>query len=133
MKKNLNVYISILWVIIGAILIGLSFVEKLDEFWSGMGSALLVVGGLRLLRIYRFNKNEAFREQAEIEQKDERNHYIRNKAWAWAGYVYVIVGAVLTIVFKIINLEVYSMVISATVCVVLVLFWLYYHILRRKY
>ena len=38
-----------------------------------------------------FSKNEAYREKIEIEEKDERNHFIRNKAWAWAGYLYVMI------------------------------------------
>ena len=133
MKKNIGFYISILWTIIGGILIGLAFAEKVDEFWSGMGSGLLVIGILRLLRIYRFNKNETYREKMEIEQTDERNHFIRNKAWAWAGYIFVIVGAVLTIVFKVFNLDTFSMAASMAVCFMLILFWISYHILRKRY
>ena len=29
---------SVAWVIIGAILIGLAFAGKVDEFWNGIGS-----------------------------------------------------------------------------------------------
>ena len=72
MKKYL---ISIVYVIIGAVLAGFSFVGKLDEFWSGMGAALLVIGALRLIRAYRWNKNESYREKMEVEVNDERNRY----------------------------------------------------------
>lgn len=131
--KERKYWISIIYVLIGIILVGLGCFEVVDEFWSGMGSALMVIGVLRLIRNYRFSKNEAYREKIEIEEKDERNHFIRNKAWAWAGYLYVMIMAVATIVFKIAGQETLSMAASGGVCLVLVLFWGSYLILKRKY
>ena len=131
--KEKRIGFSIVYIIIGVVLIGLACFEKVDEFWSGMGSALFVIGALRLIRYYRFKKNEAYREKMEIEEKDERNHFIRNKAWAWAGYLFVLIMAVATIVFKLIGQETLMMAASGSVCLVLVLFWVSYHILKRKY
>ena len=42
--------ISIIYVVIGVVLIALAFAGKVDEFWNGMGFALAVVGLLQLLR-----------------------------------------------------------------------------------
>ena len=131
--KEKKYWISIIYVIIGIILFGLAFFEKVDSFWSGMGSALFVIGVLRMIRRYRFNKNDAYREKMEIEEKDERNHFIRNKAWAWAGYLFVMLMAVATIVFKIVGQEILMMAASGGVCLMLILFWVSYHILKRKY
>lgn len=133
MKKNRRVIVNIIWVILGAILIALAFAGKVDVFWNGMGSGLLVVGALQLLRQYRFSKNEAYREKIEIEEKDERNQFIRNKTWAWTGYLFVIIAAILCIVFKIIGQEVLSFAASGAVCLMLVLYWISYFILRKKY
>lgn len=133
MKKNRRVIVNIIWVILGTILIALAFAGKVDVFWNGMGSGLLVVGALQLLRQYRFSKNEAYREKIEIEEKDERNQFIRNKTWAWTGYLFVIIAAILCIVFKIIGQEVLSFAASGAVCLILVLYWISYFILRKKY
>ncbi|MBQ5675898.1 MAG: hypothetical protein IIV45_12630, partial [Lachnospiraceae bacterium] len=108
MKQNKKMMVSIMWVIIGVVLISLGFMGKVDSFWNGMGSGLFVVGILQLLRTYRFNKNEAYREKMEIEAADERNHFIRNKAWAWSGYLFVLIMAISCIVLKIIGQEVLS-------------------------
>ena len=131
--KERKSWLSIIYVIIGIVLIGFGCFEIVDEFWSGMGSALMVIGVLRLVRSYRFSKNEAYRERIEIEEKDERNHFIRNKAWAWAGYLFVMIMAVLTIVFKLIGQEILMMAASSSVCLVLTLFWVAYLVLKRKY
>lgn len=133
MKKDKRNWFAVIYVIIGAVLMGFAVAGKLDEFWSGMGSALLVIGILRLVRSYRWNKSEAYRERMEIEAADERNHFIRNKAWAWAGYIFVLIMAVGVIVFKVVGEETLSMAASMAVCLMLVLFWVSYHILKKRY
>ena len=130
MKK---VMVSVLWIMIGIILIGLAFAGKVDEFWNGMGSGLLIVGILQLIRFYRFQNNEAYREKVEIEQNDERNRFIRNKAWAWAGYMFVILVSILSIVFRIMGQELLAIASAYSVCLVLLLFWGSYIFLRKKY
>lgn len=125
--------VSIVYLIIGAILIGLGFAGVVDEFWNGMGSALLVIGVIQLIRRHRLEKNEAYREKVEIETNDERNKFIRNKAWAWAGYLFVMIMAVASIVLRIFEQNLLSIATSGAVCLMLVLFWGSYFFLRRKY
>ena len=131
--KERKYWLSIIYILIGIVLFGLGCFEVVDEFWSGMGSALFVIGAIRMIRQYRFNKNEAYREKIEIEEKDERNHFIRNKAWAWAGYLFVMTMAVATIVLKLLGQETLMMAASGSVCFMLTLFWVSYLILKRKY
>ncbi len=125
--------VSIVYIIIGVILIGLTFAGVVDEFWNGMGSALLVIGVIQLIRRYRLDKNEAYREKVEIETNDERNRFIRNKAWAWAGYLFVMIMAVASIILRIFEQNLLSIATSGAVCLMLVLFWGSYMFLKRKY
>lgn len=133
MKQNKRLYVNILWLMIGSILIGLSFAGVVDEYWNGMGMGLAVVGAINLIRYYRLNKNDVYREKMELEASDERNHFIRNKAFAWAGYYFVLIAAVCTIVFKIIGQELLSQAAAYAVCLMLILYWISYMILKRKY
>ena len=59
MKKK-DVIFGVIWLLLGLVLTVLSCLETLDEFWSGMGSALLVIGVVRLLRGYRLSKSETY-------------------------------------------------------------------------
>ena len=52
MKKH-DIIFGITWLVIGGILTGLSLAGLTVEFWSGMGAALIAVGGARLLRSHR--------------------------------------------------------------------------------
>ena len=134
MKQDKRVIIvNIMWIVIGTVLIGLSFAGIVDSFWNGMGSGLLVVGILHLLRLHRFQKNEAYREKVEIEISDERNRFLRNKAWAWSGYLFIILASVSCIIFKIAGQELLSFVASGAVCIMMVFYWISYLVLKRKY
>ena len=125
--------VSVIYIIIGAILLGLGLAGKVDEFWNGMGSALLVIGVIQLIRRYRLDKNEAYREKMEIENNDERNKFIRNKAWAWAGYLFVMITAVASIVLRIFEQNLLSIAAGGAVCLMILLFWGAYFFLKRKY
>ena len=69
----------------------------------------------------------------EIEMKDERNHFIRNKAWAWAGYSFVLIAAISTIVLKLLGQGLLSKAAGFAVCILALLYWGCYWLLKRKY
>ena len=132
MKKNDTIF-AIIWLVIGLPVMGLSIAGIVDEFWSGMGTALVVIGLCRLLRAHRLNKNDEYREKMETFETDERFHFLRTKAWSWAGYLFVIIGGVSVIVFKALGMETASMAASYAVCLLLVLYWGAYFVLKKKY
>ena len=133
MKNNRKILSYGTYILLGVILWILGMAEIVDEFWSGMGSALVLVGILRLVRMYRFKNDEAYREKMEIETTDERNKFIRNKAWAWAGYLFILISACSVIILKVMDQEVLSMAASGALCLMLVLYYVSYFILRKKY
>lgn len=133
MKNDKRVIMSVIWVLVGTVLIGLAFAGKVDSFWNGMGSGLFAIGILQLLRFYRFNKNQAYREKMEIAVSDERNHFIRSRAWAWAGYLYIVIVGCSIIVLRVIGQELLSMAAAFSVCLVLILYSGAYLVLRKKY
>ena len=132
MKKNDTIF-AIIWLVLGLPLIGLSIAGLVDSFWSGMGSALLVIGACRLLRAHRLNKSEEYREKMETFETDERFHFLRAKAWSWAGYLFVIIAGVSVIAFKALGMDAASQAASAAVCLLLVLYWGAYFVLKKKY
>ena len=133
MKNDRRIITSVIYIILGVVLFALGLMEIVDAFWSGMGSALVAVGVIRLVQFLRFRKDEAYREKVETETTDERNRFIRNKAWAWSGYLFLIIAAVSTIVFKVMGQELMSMVVGFAICVLVILYWGCYLVLQKKY
>ena len=132
MTNKRMIYYTVM-LLVGLVLMSLAFFGKVDEFWNGMGSALAILGAVRLLRGYRLKKNEAYREKVEIAVSDERNQFIRSKAWAWAGYLFIILTGISVIVFKLVGQDLLSQAASWGVCLMLVLYWGAYKVLQKKY
>ena len=130
-KKNR--YMSLFWVALGAVLTVCAIAGVVDNYWHSFGVSLLVVGSLQLWRQRRYRKNEAYREKIDTETGDERNRFIANKAWAWAGYAFVMIAAVATIAFQIAGRRELSLMASLGVCLMVLLYWGSYMILKRKY
>lgn len=134
MKFEGKVILNIFWVILGAALMALSSFGAIDAAkWFSFGAALLFVGVLQGIKNIKYIKNEKYKEKVDIEINDERNKFISMKAWSWAGYLFVIISGVLTIVFMILGNNQYMMMSSYGVCLIILLYWISYLVLRRKY
>lgn len=133
MKKDKRIITCIVYVFLGVILLYLGIAEVIDAYWSGMGSALIAVGVIRSIHFFRYRNDETYREKLTIERSDERNRFIRNKAWAWAGYLFILLAAVFSIVFKLMGQDLLSMASGFSVCIMMILYWICYVILFKKY
>ena len=133
MKNVIRIVAHIICILLGGTLFVLGITEVMDEFWGGMGSALIAVGVIRTVQFIRLRKDQKYREKMEIEATDERHRFIRNKAWAWAGYLFVLIVAVSAIVFYLLGQDVLSVAAGCAVCILVLLYGISYLILRKKY
>lgn len=124
---------NIILFVLGGVLISLGFANIIDEFWSSLGFALVFVGFVRLVQTYRLKNDKNYKKKVEIASKDERNRFIRARAWSWAGYLFIFIAGVSIIVFKILGQDLLSFVASSAVCLIMILFWFSYLILQKKY
>ena len=134
MYNNRRLALSIFWVVIGLVLVGLSIAEKLDSsMYAGMGGALAAVGALQVIRNLQYRRNEEYREKVDTEVSDERNRFLRMKSWSWTGYIVVLVEAIGVVVAMILGKETVQLVLSYSVCLLVGVYWLSYVVLSRKY
>lgn len=133
MKSNKRLLMSLIWLILGMILFSLGLAGSIDSYWSGLGTALLTIGILQLLRYHRLLKNEAYREKMEIELTDERNRYLRAQAWSWAGYLFVLIVAVASLTLRLFGQELLSSAAAWAICLMLLLYCTSYLVLKKKY
>ena len=131
--KNKRLISIILEIAIGIVLTVCGYAGVIDAYWSGMGTALVIVGALMLVRQIRYRIDETYKENVDVEVNDERNQYIRIKAWSWAGYFFVMAGAFGSIIFKILHQDSLSMFAGCSVCLIMVLYWISYLIQKKKY
>ena len=128
-----RIFLSIFWIILGITLTVLHFAGRIEEYWSSMGAALIIVGTLQVIRQIRYRTNKEYQEKFDTEAHDERNKFIASKAWAWAGYLFVLIAACGSILFKLLDREDLMMLASGSVCLILLLYWISYFCLKKKY
>ena len=128
-----RIVIQILEILAGIILLGLAVAEKVDEFWSGMGGALIGVGVMRLVQMVRYQNNEEYRENMDTERNDERNKFLQMKSWQMAAGCFTMIAAIGTFVFKFAGKEELMMLCSGGICLMVILYWVCYLYLKKKY
>ena len=126
--------LSIFWIVAGAALFLLEVTGVLENpIFSGMGGGLVAIGVMQLVKNHKYHANPEYKEQVDTAWQDERNRYLRLKAWSWAGYLFVIGAAVVSIVLFVAGQSVYGQIVSYCMCAVLGLYWITYVILQKKY
>ena len=133
MKNNRRMILSIVWIVLGASLLGANLAGLLGDYWSGLGGGLLGVGVFQVIRNVRYLSNPAYREKVDTTNSDERNRFLAGRAWAWAGYLYVLCAAIATIVFQIIGKQELAVAAGFSVCIIMIFHWLSYLYLQKKY
>ena len=132
--NNKKLALSIFWVVLGAVLLGLSVTGVLDsDVYSGMGGALLAVGALQIARNLKYRNDPAYKEKIDTEANDERNRFLRMKSWAWAGYTVVLVEGIGSVVAMAMGERTVQLVLAYSVCLLITAYWVSYLILSRKY
>ena len=130
-KKRLA--ILVVEILAGIILLGLGIAGIVDEFWSGMGGALIGVGAMRLIQIIRYQKSEEYRENVNTERNDERNRFLHMKAWQLTAGWFVVIAAIGTFIFKFMGREDLMMLCSGGVGLMIALYWICFFVLKKKY
>ena len=134
MCDNKRLFLSVLWVILGAVLMALSVTEVLDSsLYAGMGGALIAVGALQVARNLRYRRDGAYREKIDTEVSDERNRFLRMKSWSWAGYITVLVEGIGSVVAMVMKQETVQLVLAYSVCLLIAAYYFSYLILSKKY
>ena len=133
MKATKRMIANIVEIVVGVILTILGYTGVVDSYWNGMGTALIFVGIIFLFRTFRYKTNTEYKEKVDVEVNDERNKYLRMMAWSWTGYVFVIIAAFASIIFKIIGMDIYSMAAGLAVCLLITIYWISYFILKKKH
>lgn len=132
--NNKRLALSIFWIVLGAALIWLGIAEKIDStYFSGMGGALIAVGVLQTVRIFKYRKNVEYKERIDTELNDERNNFLAMKSWSYTGKTVVLLEAVGILIAFLLRQEAVSQILSYSVCLIVLAYWISYMILSKKY
>lgn len=118
---------------IGLSLIVLAALGYIENYFSGFGSGLSSVAIVKIVLAIKYRKDEEYAKKKDLSENDERNIFISNKAKSWSFFLTILIFAILTVVLMSLGYEYYSLICSFEVCLMLIIYFIAYLILRKKY
>ena len=135
MKGNKLFKISIAEIAIGVIIQILAVFGIGDEsgILSGVGSGILAVGAVQLFRAFRMQSNREYKKKIETAAKDERYAFISMKAKEAAFGIYLMIAAVVSIIWMLTGNREQGVLASMSICLLVFLYAVMFRILAKKY
>ena len=132
-KLTIRLYVAIGYIALGIILIATYALLKSDnDFLTSYGLALIVIGIVRIRQYFAIMKNEETLRKQQIKESDERNIAIASKAKSISFYVCILLACVAIIVLEILDRPEISAILSVSVCLMLVIYYVTYWIVRKN-
>ena len=89
--KRENINFAIMYIVIGIAAIISKMLHIIDnDALFDVGSAFVLIGIIQLVRNIRYKTNNEYKKKIDIQNSDERNIYIANKAWSLTGKITII-------------------------------------------
>ncbi len=132
-KLKIRLFVAIGYIILGLVMI---FVFTLfdfpNNFLSSWGIALIVIGIAQIKKYFLITKNEESIKKRQIAESDERNISIANKAKSISFILYVVLASIAVIVLEFLNLTLFALLISGSVCLLVLIYWISYFIISKR-
>lgn len=133
--RNMTVFVLkyVLLALIGAALLVVPMFGVIDDFWAGMGAGLLGVCAIRIFQIVRYKTDSEYADRVTVNNGDERNRYLAEKARSRGYYYSILIECVGVIGFRIAGMPEFSTLLGYVVCLQLVIYLLSWFWIRKKY
>lgn len=132
-KLKIRLFIAIGYLIIGpAMIVVFHIIKTENDFLSSFGFALTVIGIAQIRKYFIITKNEETIAKRQIAETDERNISIANKAKSISFMIYVLLASVSVIILEICNKTQLAIILSGTVCVLVLSYWISYWIIHKR-
>lgn len=134
-KKKLKVrlYFAIGFTVLGLLLmLVFNIFSTGNEYLSTFGFAMMIVGIVKVRNYIMITKNEETIKKQQIIETDERNIAITNKAKSASFIIYILIASVVVIVLQLFKKSQPAYIISLTVSVLVLIYWISYWIIRKK-
>ena len=133
-KMKQRLWIAISYVALGLILITADAINHFENyFFSSFGFAMLAMGVMRLIHHREVMQNDQTIRKQELAENDERTRMISERARSWAFSFSLLVCGIVVIVLSLMGYHDQAQPFAWYVCGMVVLYWIFWFILGKKY
>lgn len=134
-KKKLNqrLYIGIIYIALGVMLIVGVFSSKSNNYFiSALGFAIAMVGVARIIQYLKITKNEDSIKKQKINETDERNLSIIQKAKSATFSIYLLFSCTVVIITSLFDMPDVANWFGYSQFVLVIIYWICYWIYQKK-
>ena len=132
-KLKTRLYYGIICIVLGAIMIiGVTATKSENEYISAFGFALAMVGVARIIQYLKITKNEDSIKKQKINETDERNISIIQKAKSATFSIYLLISCSVVIITALIDMPDVAKWVGYSQFVLVIIYWICYFIYQKK-
>ena len=132
-KLKTRLYYGIICIVLGAIMIiGVTVTKSENEYISAFGFVVAMVGVARIIQYLKITKNEDSIKKQKINETDERNLSIIQRAKSATFSIYLLISCAVVIVTALIDIPDVAKRIGYSQFVLVIIYWICYWIIRKK-
>ena len=132
-KLKTRLYYGIICIVLGAIMIiGVTVTKSENEYISAFGFAVAMVGVVRIIQYLKITKNEDSIKKQKINETDERNLSIIQRAKSATFSIYLLISSAVVIITALIELPDVAKCLGYSQFVLVIIYWICYCIYRKK-
>ena len=132
-KLRIRLIIAVCYIVLGlALALTFTFAEPSNSFFSGFGFAFVGVGIARVMQYFKITKNEDTINKQRIAESDERNIAISTKAGHTAFWVSAFCMTLAIVLLEIFKYGEMATALGFVMCVMLVIYFISYFIIRKR-
>ena len=130
-KRKISYYLAIS--LVGLTLMITNSLDEMNSMAFGLGSALLVIGLIKGIQLYKVSKDKEKLKQYEMIQNEERLKFISNKSSSLTWYITLFVQYIAMIVLTIMKQYNYASLISYITSIQVLIYLCSYYVFNKRY
>mgnify|MGYP003302918955 CR=1 FL=1 len=132
LKQRLAIALS--YILLGLALVIADILKGFDNyFFFSFGFALVIMGILRLFRYRRITKNDQSLRKQELIESDERIRMMAERARSWCFSLTVMLSGIAVLILSLMGEHTLAQPIAWFVCGMVLLYWICFAFLSKKY
>lgn len=133
-KLKIRLYTAVAYIVLGLIMILADIVKNSGNYYFfSFGITLMIMGVLRIFQYRKITRDDKTVRKQELKESDERTRMISERARSWAFSFSLLVSGIVVIVLSVLGHHDQAQPFAWYVCGMIVLYWIFWFILGKKY